>query len=104
MEPLATKAYTIFYHETKAQFAQLQTLSIDSFEVSAEKISEIQGILHRIKGGAGFFGLPQLSQAAAALEALSRRGLPEIRGKIEEFQRLVSELGDRIDAMPAPRN
>ncbi len=101
MDPFQTKAYPIFVSEVKKHFAKLSEVFSLADSPSEEVFKECRIAAHRIKGGAGFFGLEELGKSAANLEqlllapSLSKEDLALIKEQ-------VGALGALAGRMPEP--
>lgn len=75
----SSKAYRIFLDELQVCVEKMP-LDLETFYSDQEALLEICERFHKIKGGAGFFGLHKLAEIAEKLEAVfkeSRQILPD---------------------------
>lgn len=89
------RAYAIFKREATQYAAELASIT------PAAKVTDLnkaRNHAHRIKGGAGFFGLEELVQAAASVESLLKSGsvLMDPNG----FKESLSTLSKHIATLP----
>ena len=101
MDPFQTKAYPIFVSEVRKHLAKLSEV-FASVEVPPEEVlKESRIAAHRIKGGAGFFGLEDLGKSAANLEQLLL--VPKIsREHLSLVKQQLGNLSALADKMPEP--
>ena len=75
-------------------FVQTTREDIRSLElaIKQQKIKEISGVAHRIKGGAAIVGASQLHELAASIEQSPRQCLPEKDHQLKEIQELFQHI------------
>ena len=84
-DPALVGAFAIFRDESRAFFAMAER----QLSARAPNYKYLHNGFHKIKGGAGFFGLDQLCQAAAlAQESAARQKLSELEGLIGALSHL----------------
>lgn len=103
MDSLQTKAYGIFHSEILKQLVTLQGVFSSDNTVSVEQLEAAKIVLHRIKGGAGFFGLDRLGAAAGKFEELTKLTPDAIKPRMVECQAFLKEIAQLVAQMPAPQ-
>lgn len=95
-DPLATRAYELFRTELVEQLRQVEVLIAREGALSPEEVITIGRTFHTIKGGAGFFGLGEISRAAARLEEVflsqAERDVAEVTDIFESLRRMSVSL------------
>ena len=97
--PAKSKALRIFVDEVSKHLSWAHSVFDQLRPVRKECYEEGVRRFHTIKGGAGFFGLGDMADAAAQLEALLEETgggmceqLDEIRRSIEDLERCAASL------------
>ncbi|MFC4350344.1 Hpt domain-containing protein [Fodinicurvata halophila] len=88
-----------FLERTDGEIAELESLYAGETLDRAEALASIERIAHRIAGGGGTFGFPELSTAAEALEQAAGRAQSEGGKTLEDLAPLVVELRRVHDAL-----
>lgn len=81
-----------FLERTEAEISELEALCTDELDERAVVLAAIERIAHRIAGGGGTFGFPELSTSAEALEQAAERAQAEGGQTFEGLAPLVAEL------------
>lgn len=81
-----------FLERTEMEISELEDLCAGQMEDRGERLAGIERIAHRIVGGGGTFGFPELSTAAEALERAAEQAQNEASEKGEDLSSLVAEL------------
>ena len=100
MDSIETKAYSIFVSEVKRHIEGLEGLFSRTGANTEAELKEARISAHRLKGGAGFFGLTALGEVAATLEVAIEKYSPS---ELEKIQNLIKTLHGLTDKMPAPK-
>ena len=100
MEPINTKAYSIFHSEVSKCILSLET--IFSHTPTAEELKSARIATHRLKGGAGFFGLDGLGKTGGNVEQLILTDQAQSKKEIEIIQELIAKLKVLATEMPPP--
>ncbi|NLF24215.1 MAG: hypothetical protein GX589_00965 [Deltaproteobacteria bacterium] len=69
--------------------------------VDSACLSELSSALHRIKGGAGFFGLNHIATHAATLEELLLKPLEDVQRNLDRIQQTLKELEGCVEEIPS---
>lgn len=81
-----------FLERTGSEIAELEELCSSEGTDQLEALSGIERIAHRISGGGGTFGFPELSAAAEVLEQAAEQAQNHGDKAPEDMLPLVSEL------------
>jgi HPt (histidine-containing phosphotransfer) domain-containing protein len=67
MDPRETRAYQLFLSQLEEMIAQGRGLAAEG--AAADRLA-MQQLFHKMKGGAGFFGLTEIAELADRLETI----------------------------------
>jgi len=101
MELIDTKAYAVFCRELSG-YGKLLNELISAENLNIERLKEIRIAAHRIKGGAGFFGLERIGELGGTLEVISMEDPKQIAARIPELSRILMELSVLIKLLLDP--
>ena len=99
--PGLRKAYHTFRSELTVYLESAHRALAQDRRECVEMFPELGMAFHRVKGGAGFFGLSDIAQCAAVLEELLFRPIEQLQDQIGEVQRVVAQLEQRVKELPA---
>jgi chemotaxis protein histidine kinase CheA len=98
--PAFVRAYSIFVSELEAHIAAAKHLFEQAGEDQAAGLPDLRIAFHRIKGGAGFFGLDHIAGHAAELERLLLKPLAEACRNMDRIKAEVGELESSLRDLP----
>jgi chemotaxis protein histidine kinase CheA len=96
------KAYSLFLNEIGKDLSQFdEFLKNDAFN-SKEEVVRFTASFHRLKGGAGFFGLMRVAEIAGKIEALLRDPAFHPESERTKVQNLFQTLKNESSHLPPP--
>ena len=98
---LAGKAYRLFNQEVLRHLSEVQELHAESRDASV--LNEIAERMHKVKGGAGFFGLNEMARIAGYLEHSLKDPNLSAEQKRAELDAELSSLKIEAGKMPPPQ-
>lgn len=98
---LQGKAYAIFVREIKSNLRYFDQI-FSKPKIEQQEHSEAFRLSHTIKGGAGMFGLDQISRSASELEQVLRELNNIALTEREKITELVEQIKSAALEMPAP--
>jgi len=101
--PAFKQAYHVFMEELAAQVRYAKILFEQGAELDLERLTKLSHAFHRLKGGAGFFGLKHIAVQAEVIERLLLRPLEEVRSESCKLPEMLRQLETAIDALPSPK-
>lgn len=96
------KAYQLFLAELDRHVAELDGTFQGESSIDAFIQSENHNRFHKIKGGAGFFGLTEIADIAGLAEALFEKPLDQLAGQIDDIKELVDRIKELATHLPPP--
>ncbi|MCB0335440.1 MAG: Hpt domain-containing protein [Bdellovibrionales bacterium] len=92
IELRGSKAYQVFVEELNKGLDQCDSTLRSESPLDRQEIERLECEFHRVKGGAGFFGLQSISKLAGAAEELLKN-VQELSGADKQaLQEWVAEL------------
>ena len=97
-----SNAYRLFVNELPEQLAQFEEVFKESSVASPEDVFRSASLFHKIKGGSGFLGLPQISEIAARMEFLLNSPVFSLEEHRAEVWEGIQQLRSEVDKLPKP--
>lgn len=95
------KAYVVFCSELENHLAAAKKALSGPPPQGADPLPELGMVFHRVKGGAGFFGLDVIARQAAELEDLFLQPLELLHKHLSEARDLVRQLEETFRDLPS---
>ena len=99
---ISIRAYRIFFDEVRRHIGQAQTTLLEFENMSPDDMKRLACAFHTIRGGAGFFGLDQLSKVAGTLEETFGHSPAEVIEQRADVIARISELAKIAAELPEP--
>lgn len=101
--PLSSTAYRIFVDELVSHIRAVhEAVEQEELVFEEQRIAEASECCHKIKGGAGLFGLNDLAHVATRLEAAMLQPLEHLQAELSEVRELIAELERYAGELPPP--
>jgi HPt (histidine-containing phosphotransfer) domain-containing protein len=99
---LSPRAYRFYVKELDEGLARVTQIILTNQDVDPQLASEFGILFHKVRGGAGFFGLDLLADVAGRLEELFFEGEEELLKKYKNIETLIHELNELATNLPRP--
>ena len=86
------KAYNLFLSESRSQVADALEVFTSSSTLGDEDCERLRSSFHKVKGGAGFFQLPEVSRLGAEIEAFLKHGSAPAKQNEDQIELKLREL------------
>ncbi len=95
LDPSLRRAYTVFIEEVTGRVDEAVRFCSGQMDPESSDIHSLQVGFHRIKGGAGFFGLSEIGRISREIEHLLHSA-GQTAGRTVELSSLVSALQKQV--------
>lgn len=100
-EAVMTGAYRIFVEETRRELRDTSASLLKSTP-GKDEFDNATIKFHRIRGGAGFFGLSEIESTAAKLERLLKASEESVVAELGTVKELIQTLERCVQGLPEP--
>ena len=102
LDPVLKNAYSVYFSEAHQHLKELKGVFEGNEDPSSETLKQASTRFHTLKGGAGFFGLSDVSKVAGFLEKKIIEPDFSYQQSITEVKERFLELQKLIEGMPKP--
>ena len=99
---IKANAYRVFFAELEKYVADASGAVEPGKAPGKEDLRRVGTAFHTIRGGAGFFGLDELADAAGSIEELLLQDTKRACAELEKVRQLVSQFSSLIKDLPKP--
>ena len=93
-------AYKIFLEETRKHIAETRSSFGKGSDIEKPELEDAKVRFHRIRGGAGFFGLTDVEEKASKLETMLKESGEEIVKNLDTVRDLILSLEKSVREIP----
>jgi len=97
---LAGKAYALFLSELKSHLNLAKERFHSKKDVNLDDCEKTRSSFHTIKGGAGFFGLTEVAEAASKIESLFSKPVEDLIKQIDSVRGELLKIEELSKTLP----